>query len=716
MKAEVIEKTATHKGWIRIGRASESLLWTVVLVFSNFAILADVPILRPLTAFFLITYLPGRLLTQLLLDRITRLESFLMSIAASLAYVMLTTFAIQTIEIQFGISNPLEANMLVLSLDIEIAPLLLMLWLKEPWKADRRVVTVPWRLKFSPNPLEMFLIATGAMLPILGLCGTDSFTRTGDNAILVATIVMTVAYAIFLSASSTRISRNASGICILLFASSLLIMYGMSSRYLMGEDVYVEYYAFKVTRLNEFWSMPAFNSALTASLSTSLLPTAFNSLIQGEDLLVYKLLYPILTAIVPVFSYAIFLRFTKQNVAVMASILVAAQIPFMFLLTHQMRVSIALIITASCLLLVFQSTRFQSGRKMMLLILSAGLVVSYYVTPIIYLAALLSVAILRNAVKGFAANSIVSIKIFVTIAIVHFSWWLFVTGSDVFGYYSRFVASTVRDLVDLFVFSSRGAEVRYILSPGGEWPDYVRKVATQIIIFVLSASMIIELRRASKARSISAFLTIRLLFWILLVAAVVLPFVSIRYGGDRLFTQVFPFISISFATGLAAFVARRRFGKKLLWIPAAFVGVVVLSNTFLLDQVAGIPRSPILNETGRSNDISYVYVEEVAAAKFLIDNAKEDSHVYLDLNPPGTAGLFDLADQDTSRNLVVTGEFFENYTGRESGFLLLRHANVVNGMVYGRTVFSDGTGISRFTFLENCSVVLDSGYARILLL
>jgi uncharacterized membrane protein len=457
------------------------------------------------------------------------------------------------------------------------------------------------------------------------------------------------------------------------------------------------------------------------SLIVSLLPTVFHSLLGIDAIYVYKAVFPIVIAFIPVVTYAICVRYLTPLFAFLSACFVMAQIPFMYLLTGQMRVGVSLLFMTLAIMALFDSSIGARHRSALLIVFGVSAMVAYYVTPILlavlmatlWLASKLPRSPLRS--RGIVrASSVLLLIMFVSL------WWgvavqtqppgesLDALGrtagpietpapgetpdsdkktTPATGGYVDFLRDVLAD-ISPSEFSDpelRGPEVQLLLG----LPDI--SISRQVTVIVNYAAFVaigigvMALWLVRRNRKIVDPGYTLLMFTALVLAAlpIILPRLSSSYAGDRLYLQLVFILAPAFVIGcqaIARYVPPRR---ELLVLGPMLVGLF-LCNSYLLHQFSGSPRGDILDTEAPNRARSYVYDSEVQAADWLGYHNGNSTPVYIGsmTQPQPSGGIFEFTSHAVDRSFRVRSFEKDALASDTDSWVFLRRINVVDKLGY----------------------------------
>lgn len=669
-----------------------------VVLIADIAILLDIPVLRQVFGFLSFTIIPGLLILHIFkLHEASLLKKFLLSVGLSISFLMVGGLLINVVLSAAGYSTPLSTTSLVISFSL----ILLVLCFVAYWRNRGRLLpsSLP-RLRMSTSKSLLSLMLFPILFPLLSVLGTQLMNTEGNNVILMAMLFLIPAYVVALVCLRKRVHPATYPLALGMIGIALLLMQGLTSNYFLGYDIYGEYHIYQMVSNNLDWSTAPLQNGLTASLSISILPTVYKSIMGLSDLTVPKVIYPLIVSMTPLICYIMFKRYISPIYAFLASVFFMAQIPFMYILGQHMRIEIALFFLALVLMVLFDDEIVVLKKSTLFLIFMATVVVSYYVTPVILFVLLLVPWLVSKLMKNrLKSKSAVSGAMVGLCLVIIFLWWSQITGS-IFPRYVIFVRNTFTNLGILFTSELQLPETQQVQSfLSGPLADKIT-IIVQFFSFLLVAIGTISIGIKYKNRRFNpSYIIMMVAALIMLGAILIMPYMLKGYTGTRLYLQLFIVLAPAFVIGgetIARFIHSR---LTLLVITLVLVSQF-FSASFLIQQVSGIPYSEVLNTTGVRHGAYYVYDTEVDAARWLRQHTDGDLEVYMDYTPyPHLGGIFMLAGFEPEREIKVSSSFFKNNKPIEEGYIFLRRVNVAEGLVYDYTTFREPLKIADYSHL-----------------
>ena len=545
----------------------------------------QIPIVRQFVSFVYLTFVPGVLILKILkLEQLAIPERFVLSVGLSISFIMFFGLLVNSILPIFGYLHPLSITAVSISFSAAIFVLLIIDILVNEDTSDSTL-----DLKFS-NIEKCFLIAPIFFL-VMSICGSFLMNINNNNIILIFLLFLIPAYIIFISIFRTSIPDRIYPIVIILISVSFTLMFALrGSHIILGLDPGYELFFFRSTLDNMHWSILNIN-ALDSCLSISLLPTIYQSFlnINNEEYL-FKILFPLLSAISPLVVYLISRKYLLGSYAFLAAVFFMSQETF--LRTNSARLILAIFFSALAIFVLFQNDINEVKKRFLFIIFLASIVVSHYSTSYIFFFLILFTFLWKQILTKFidytgrvidcGKNSSLGINAYAPIRsgakenirpillllffVMIFVWYSQVAASP-FQSGLLFIGQTFQALNNIFLAESRVYEVELLI--GKNIPYRISSIigfvftwATFIFIGLGILTMIFGQRytaylsRTGKPafgsglyRLNQEYVLMSVGCGILLAGAIILPFVSNGYSIKRLYQVMVIVLSTCFILG-----------------------------------------------------------------------------------------------------------------------------------------------------------------------
>jgi len=438
----------------------KSMDFLLVIIFLQsmvyLTVFVDIPVARQIVGFIYFAFLPGFIILKLLkLNELDRIETILFSVGFSVAFLMIAGLFINEFSFLFGVSQPLSLVPLMIVLNSLILMGGVLVYLKSEDAEIRNSETI------EKSPFVMLFLC----LPILSIVGAMYVNAYGNNLLLLFTIISISVLLIVGVLSKKLLPSKLYPFAVLMIAIAILFHSSLISNYIVpfGSDVPVEYFLFKTTENNAHWNSipPLFWDSgygrTNAMLSVTILPTIYSTLLKIDPTWMFKLLFPLLFAFVPLGLYQIWQIYVGKKHAFVSAFLFMAQATFyteMLGLNRQMIAELFFIL----LLLVIVNKKMKPVNKMIcFMIFSFALVTSHYALAEIFLFfvsfALVSLIVLKRPSKK------ITVSMIVFFFVVMFTWYIYTSGSATFNSFVEFGNHVYGQLGDFFNPASRGQAV-----------------------------------------------------------------------------------------------------------------------------------------------------------------------------------------------------------------------------------------------------------------
>lgn len=658
-----------------------------------------IPIIREVFAFFYITFLPGILILKALrLHNLGSIETALYSIGLSLAVLMLIGLSTNLVYPLFGYTQPFSLEALFPTL-IAVMQGLLFLALSRDREHSGKNTKVQVTL---PTPAVPLLI----LLPLLAIIGT--YVRNEYYMVTYLFLLLILIVLISLAAGFDRfIPRSCYPLAIYSIALSLLYHTSLISGYVWGYDIHHELHLASSVLGSGLWDMSIpYNT--NAMLSIVALAPIYSIITGLSPVWIFKIIYPLLFALVPLGLYHIFKRQTDEKVGFLAAFFFVSFFTFYTEMISLARQQIAEIFLMLTILVLIDRSMDRARWAFLLGTFGFAMIVSHYGLSYIYIFTLIPAWLLlilsehlptsikrkfleldgsprsdplaeKNVAPRVQPRMLVLPYI---LALVIFAclWYSMVAGGTTFETMTG-IADKITSALFVETLSPTTAQGLHILTTQATTPLHslakIVHIATQGLICV---GLLTTLLRRERWRIKTEYLAISLIFLMINLAGVVVPFFASSLNTSRLYhitlILLAPFAIIGGITLYEALVEKIPRVKiasltgTTYQVIAIFFAVFFLFNTGLIYQVAGDQPTSIALET--TGDKPVFNIKEVEGAEWLL-SAGSRRPIYVD----GTRWWLLLGfDPDHQRYLPANASLIE-----PSSYLYFGTYNIVRESV-----------------------------------
>jgi uncharacterized membrane protein len=231
-----------------------------------------------------------------------------------------------------------------------------------------KILTLPSFRRLGPNLLL-------CLLPLMAAAGAVELNNGGSNLIALATTCLVLISVIAQLALKKLFSWDW---LLFIIASSMLLSTSLRSTYIAGFDISQEFQVFQRTLLHRQW-FSSHGDPYNSCLSLTILPTMLHALLNISPAFIFKFVYQMLYAVVPVAIYQTFKVYAKPSWAFLAGLFYVAQTQFITTMPAIVRQEIALVYFSLIILALFSDIKL-SYRKTLFMVFSLGLVTAHYST------------------------------------------------------------------------------------------------------------------------------------------------------------------------------------------------------------------------------------------------------------------------------------------------------------------------------------------------
>jgi len=582
---------------VTVGSKETCILTLTLIALTDLSIIFDIPVLRQILGFALLTFVPGFLLVQILRLTNKPLENLLFSIGLSVSFLMFIPLAMDLTYPIFGISRPISLVPLITTFSLILAVLSLVAYRKGT--LGFRISQVDFRSLtdriVSPPILGSALILT------LGIFGA-LFLRFDLDSFFSLLSVLSIVLVVILIIISRNTSRRFYPLYIFVIAIALQYGRTLTSPNLFGVDAHYELYFAELVKLAGYWNpnytiLNVSYSDYFGMLSVTVLPNVYSILLNLDLVWVFKLVDPFIFAFVPVGLYEVYKTQTKlsNRCAFLATFLFMSFFAFFLAMPWVTRQEIAELFVVLILLLLANNYMQQQKKTALLILFVVSMAVSHYATSYMFLSYLavlfIGSTLIVSKNRRKQGRSAITATMVVLAFIITFGWYLFASGGtpysallSVGGHsYSSLITQFISPSSDVFVqaglgLGTSGLSVAHVL--GRYW-----QVITEILI-TIGLGFVICGRKSQ--RMSTTFLIFSLASFFVLLIVIGVPSLGGAVNSYRVYAFVLLFLApcCIFGVGAIVEIASRwlRADKNTAFKLGSAVLIVVLVPYFLFQS------------------------------------------------------------------------------------------------------------------------------------
>lgn len=584
-----------------------------------------IDVIRAASAIVCVTFLPGVIVLRILrLHKLRWIEALLFSIATSVALVMLLGLIANSVFPSVGIRRPISLSVIVPAQTTLMVVLCALAYLRDREYAN------PSFIHLNRSFLRWSLVSL--MLLIWTVIGTIQFNYYGTN-LTTLFVLLAMAGLALLSGGRKSTPTFAFPLCLLSLSTSLLLHNSLITPYLWGWDIQNEKFLSTLVLQNSRWN-PSLPYNVNGMLSVVILAPVL-ALESGMDLVwVFKILYPLLFALVPLGIFRLLQTWMDERTAYLSCLYFIFVSTFYTEMLQLARQEIAELFIVVILLVAFNRNLRGFTGSFLLILFGFSVIVSHYGLSYIFMAALLCVWTYlhltswgerRSSFRQY--NNSFSGRFALLFGLLVFLWYTCVSSGSSFvtvlDFLSRIWSGLFYDLFNPETSQALALMLTEVSEPLHVISKYIN-LMTQILIVVGFVGFMIKRRFAGFETSYTSFcgFAVGILF-----VSIAVPFFASGLNATRIFQISLIFLSPFFVIGwrvLAELIARasrvqwrqQHGGSWPLTLASAFLALFLLFNTGFIYQVAGQhPESVSLNQ---SFDYPRFNARETAGASWIM--------------------------------------------------------------------------------------------------
>ncbi len=606
-----------------------ALFLQIVLIFT---IIFDIDVARQVIGFVYLTFVPGFAILGLLRLKLGKVEMTLFMVGLSLAFLMLEGFLLNSLGPLLGFSQPLDLTPILVVTSVFVVFSLFL-------RRDTLYEPITFNVGFKHVVIIGFLLSSIIGLSIFGGTIVNLYPATGN--IILFVMLFSIALIIGLAAFSKKIfPPQFYPLILFVVALALLFHTTLFSRSIVGSDIFGEFSLFKNTIDNFRWDVSGAYS-YNAMLSVTILPTIYSLILKLDGTWIFKIIYPLIFATVPVGLYQLFKNKVTKEIAVFSVFFFVANIAFYIEIAQLARQMIGEIFYILLFIVLFSERIKGTGKLALFTIFSFGLVVSHYSLAYIFLASLIVVWLVSIASKHMSKITFTMILLF---GIIAFAWFIYVSSGSTFNNFIITI-SRLRNsfLSDFFNPQARSNDVLQAVGASGIptlWHSIGRYqfYITEAFVIVGIVSLLIK----NKMRFFKDDFNVLVLFnLLLLVACIVIPNFAGSFNVSR-FYHVTLFVLAPFCLIGGVYLLKLLSKQKIeaRYLSLAVVLLVLIPFFFFQtgaiyeiakDESASLPLSGYRFGSMQLASMGVLNDPEVSGATWLLKFGNNSTPVYADI-------------------------------------------------------------------------------------
>lgn len=687
-----------------------------MLFLTDISIIFNIPGFREVLTTMYLTIVPGLLILIIInLNKLEFIKKFVLWIGLSLSMIMFLGLALNSLYPV--IFKPLSLLPLFISFNTVI-----ILLAGIAYKRNKKEFEIQRVFNFSVDVKDKLIspMIFAIVFPFLAIFGTYLMNTTGNNSILLVMLFLIPTYFIVLICLRNKISNSTYPFAIWMVSMSIFLMHGLTSNYLIGRDVHMEFFSFQYTLTNFHWDPSIYHNNVNSCLSITIVPTIYHVLTSIAGVYVFKVVFGLIGSIIPLIIYLISKKYIGNKYALFASLLLMFQMNFIELL-GMARQEFAFLFFFLAVLILFDTDLTKKTKKILFLVFMLSVVLAHYSTAFVGLIMTVPILLIPfiKALVYEKKLKLTNFDILGILGILSLLWYFFAARSQMATAVSV-VAKSSGSLTGVAVDSTRESTVLAVFGIGlKSTPQIISALVNDAIFLTIGIGLITVLLgyKYYKDKISPEFIVACIISTSLLVLFVVIPSISNDYGASRLFAQCLVFLAPIFVIG-GMKIAKTI--KKPKW--DVFILIILLISLFTVSmhlnyEFYGIQSSIYYDNNANSRIETFIYDQDINGAQFISKYGGEDTKIYADT----IAGSRLMAANNFSINNTDFVDFVQslelNKTKNKNPYLYLSYSNTQKNMIFETVapvyVTNSTTGYKLLNLWR--SVIYDNGGSRVLI-
>ncbi len=377
-------------------------------------------------------------------------------------------------------------------------------------------------------------------------------------------------------------------------ALALLLHNSLVSDYIWGWDINTERFSAQTVLQTGHWD-PNTSGNVNAMLSIVMLAPALASLTGLQIHEVFKFIFPLAFAFVPLLVYYAAREQTSTRIAFLAAMFLVMSSVFFSEMLQVARQEIAELELASAILLMCCARTNIVRQSLLLIAFLAAVVVSHYGLAYIMLGLLGGATVLVLFLPRFQSRAqrlAFNVNLVALFGVVTLGWYIYASGGSPFESIVKIGSRVSESLFTKFLDPTAAQGVTVLVSSLSVQREITRflHLASQLAI---TLGLAIVLFRRSENRFRTDYLSLSSLAFVLLIAGIGVPYFASAINTTRLYHISTLFLAPFFVMGLLWLLGRAVARKKVdtpSWsylAIAGFLGVFLLFNAGFVYKITG---------------------------------------------------------------------------------------------------------------------------------
>jgi|GEM_PF-593610 len=328
-----------------------------------------------------IAFVPGLLMLMSLRIPIRRLRGVLYALTSSLGILLLIALIDNLLILRWPAVFHFSTFYFAGSVGLVTVALLFAAWNRT---ADSISYTLSTQRLRRIAPAGYLLL-----LPFIGVVGSGVLNHSGNNTISMLVLGAIAVLSLIMLLKIQKLRPAFLPLFIYIVALTIIWMGAMRGDFVSGTDVSKEFYLSNLTQAVGHWSPSLYHDPYNACLSINLLPTLLSNVLKVSDEFIFRAILPMFYALLPVMTFALYRKYAKRTVALLAGLFFIMQPIFMSWAAVPIRQMIGFVFFGALLLALFDKRVSIWQQRGLVVLFALCMVLSHYSTTYIAITCLL---------------------------------------------------------------------------------------------------------------------------------------------------------------------------------------------------------------------------------------------------------------------------------------------------------------------------------------
>lgn len=250
-------------------------------------------------------------------------------------------------------------------------------------------------------PAEARLIGGSLLCVALAVMGANRLNNDAGPLVSMVALAGIAVMVVLLLRMCRQLREGVIAASLYFVSLALLLLTSLRGWYISGHDIQVEYRAFQLVVAHGHWDYSLFPNAYNGCLSITILPAEIANVTNIDTAYVFKAIFPIVFAIVPVLVYTISRRYWPRRISILAATYFISLPNYFTDMTYEDRQEIAFVFACAGILAITNVSWSQPQRRLALLLAAVGLELSHYSTTYMFLGAITGAWVFGSLLRLF---------------------------------------------------------------------------------------------------------------------------------------------------------------------------------------------------------------------------------------------------------------------------------------------------------------------------